>query len=154
MSEELKKAKIYALRVVNFRPRSAKELTNKLKEKNFSDNIIAEVISEFKKKGFLNDAKFSRLWINSRMASKPKGEALLKRELMEKGVTNDVINEVIEEAKSEYSEYEIVKNLADQRMERLRDLDKRTAKRRLFGFLKRRGFNFETIMKVLNEVVP
>jgi SOS response regulatory protein OraA/RecX len=37
-------------------------------------------------------------------------------------------------------------------MASLRGLDKATAKRRLFGYLKRRGFGFETIMKVVNEI--
>ena len=154
MSEEaeLKKARFYALKVINFRPRSVEELTDKLKEKGFSSDTITEVVLEFKKKGLLDDSKFSRLWINSRMASNPKGEIVLKEELKAKGVKEEVIEELIKETKKDYNEYEVVKNLAGQRMQALKDLPKTTAKRRLYGFLQRRGFAFEVIRKVLKEM--
>lgn len=148
---ELKKARFYALKVINFRPRSSKELTNKLQDKGFPQKIISEVLAEFKKNGLVDDKKFSKLWINSRMASKPKGEILLREELRQKGVEDNVIKEAIEDTNKDKGEYEVVKELADARMAALRDLDKKTAKRRLFGYLKRRGFSFETIMRVLKE---
>ena len=59
--------------------------------------------------------------------------------------------ELLEETKKDYNEYEVVKKLADGRMVHLGGLDKITAKRRLFGFLKRRGFSTEIIMKVISE---
>ena len=148
---ELKKARFYALKVINFRPRSIGELKDKLKEKGFPDNITIEVLAEFSKKGLLNDVKFSKLWVNSRLHSNPKGNLALKRELKEKGIEDNIINKVIAESREEKSEYETAKGLADSRMNSMADLDKKTAKRRLFGYLKRRGFDFEVIMKVLDE---
>lgn len=150
---ELKKARFYALKLINFRPRTIEELTDRLKEKGFSALTLTQVVEEFTKKGLLDDAKFSKLWVDSRMASKPKGAMLLKKELQSKGVDEQVIDEVISKATKGSNEYDIVKQLADARMRYLSGLDKITAKRRLFGFLKRRGFSTETVMKVLKEVI-
>jgi len=149
--DELKKAKFYALKAINFRPRSIEELTEKLKNRGFLNETIKHIISEFKDKGLLDDTKFSKLWVNSRMATKPKGAALLKRELKSKGVKRELAEKILEDTKKDYNEYEIVKRLADARMEQLKGLNQMTAKRRLFGFLKRRGFTFDTIMKVLEQ---
>ena len=149
--DELKKAKFYALKAINFRPRSVEELTERLKNRGFMDETIKQVISEFKGKGLLDDMKFSKLWVDDRMASKPKGPALLKRELKSKGVKRELIEKIIEDTKKDYDEYEVVKRLADARMEHLKGLNETTAKRRLFGFLKRRGFAFDIIMKVMEQ---
>ncbi|NQU73155.1 MAG: regulatory protein RecX [Candidatus Omnitrophica bacterium] len=149
--DELKKAKFYALKAINFRPRSTEELTERLKNRGFLGETIKQVISEFTDSGLLDDTKFSRLWVNSRMASNPKGVTLLKRELKSKGMKRELIEKIIEETKKDYNEYEVVKRLADARMGQLKGLNQTTAKRRLFGFLKRRGFTFDTIMKVLEQ---
>lgn len=148
---ELKKAKIYALKVSNFRPRSAEELRQKLCDKGFSQDVIEEVLAEFAKKGILNDAKFAKLWIESRLHSNPKAAFLLRRELSRKGVKDEVIDQAIRESAGEHSEYDTVKTLAESRMAALKGLDAATVKRRLFGYLKRRGFSTEIIMRVIND---
>jgi len=149
---ELKKARFYALKSTDLKPRSIEELREKLNKKGFPDAVITEVLAEFTKKGLLDDSKFSRLWVENRMYSNPKGEPVLRRELKAKGVEEQVIDKAIQAIKKSYNEYDTVKNLADARMASLKGLDKTTARRRLFGYLKRRGFGFETIMKVVNEI--
>lgn len=148
---ELKKAKVYALRVSNLRPRSVEELKEKLRDKGFTQEVIERVISEFAKNGVLNDPKFSKLWVESRLRSNPKGAFLLKRELKEKGVKDEVIDQAIKESAGEHSEYEVVKTLAESRMAALKGLEAAAVKRRLFGYLRRRGFTVETIMRVIKE---
>ena len=148
---ELKKARFYALKSTNLKPCSIEELKEKLSKKGFADAVITEVLSEFTKKGLLDDSKFSRLWVENRMYSNPKGEPVLRQELKAKGVEEQVIDNTIQAIKKTYNEYDMVKNLADARMVSLKGLDKTTAKRRLFGYLKRRGFDFEIIMKVVKE---
>lgn len=150
---ELKRARFCALKIINFRPRSVEELTQKLKEKGFSGEVITQILPEFSKKGLVDDAKFSRLWVSSRMAAKPKGKALLRRELKQKGVADEVISGILKESGEEYDEYEVVRKLADERMRCLAGLDKTTAKRRLFGYLRRRGFSVDMIMRVIKEEV-
>jgi regulatory protein len=78
---ELKKARFYALKSTNLKPRSIEELKEKLSKKGFTGAVITEVLVEFTKKGMLDDSKFSRLWVESRMYSNPKGEPVLRQEL-------------------------------------------------------------------------
>ncbi len=149
---ELKKARFYALKVFNLRPRSTEELREKLLGRGFAQEVIDGVVTEFVKKGFLNDSKFSKLWVESRMTSNPKGAFLLKRELKEKGVKDEIIDQAIKESAGGHNEYEVVKTLAESRMAALKGLNAAAVKRRLFGYLRRRGFAVETIMRVIREL--
>ncbi|MEI8175956.1 MAG: regulatory protein RecX [Candidatus Omnitrophota bacterium] len=148
---EVKKARFYALKVMNFRPRSVLELRDKLADKGFSPATIEAVTTEFGKKGLLDDTKFARVWIDSRMASNPKGESVLRRELKRKGVAEGVTERILADVNKETSEYDTVKRLAHERMNVLRKVDADTGKRRLFSYLKRRGFGSDTIMRVMHE---
>ena len=60
-------------------------------------------------KDLVNDAKFSKLWVESRMSSRPKGHSVLKRELRAKGVKEQIIEQALKESDKEYNEYEVVK---------------------------------------------
>ncbi len=150
---ELKKCRFYALKVIDFRPRSMEEVRTKLEAKGYPADIIEKVTEEFVKKGLIDDYKFAKLWVGSRMASRPKASRVLKKELEEKGIDGQVISKIIDEARANQDDYVVVKQLAEERAVHLKDVDRTAAKRRLFGFLKRRGFETELIMKVIHEVI-
>lgn len=147
-----RKAKDYAHLLLKFRMRSVRELEERLKKKGFDEELICKVVEDFKAKGLLDDAKFAKLWSEERMWLKPKGKKLLRQELKEKGVRELDINRALEDVQTGYNEYEVAKDLALKRANVLRRLDKRTAKRRLYGYLERRGFSYEVINKVVSEV--
>jgi len=77
----------------------------------------------------------------------------IMEELKEKGVADYVIEAALEEKAANYDEYEVAFNMAGERFERLRKLDKRKALKRLYDFLMRRGFKYETVRRVVEEIV-
>lgn len=139
---------------MRFRPRSIKEMAQRLKQKGHRGFIIAQVIKDLEEKKFLDDKTFAKLWVGDRITLKPTGKSLLVKELKAKGVSEKIIDEVLEEYKDAYDEYEIAKALALKRSERLKGLEEDKAVKRLFDFLSRRGFSHNTIWKVLKEVSP
>ena len=143
------KAVGYAYRLLNIRPRSEKELQGRLLKKGFGQAIVSEVVSSLKDKHIIDDLKFSRLWIESRMRTSPKGDILLRKELTQKGVEALTIDEALSE-KSE-NEDSVVATLVQKKIKSLEKLPKPEAKRKLFSFLARRGFSFEAIEEVIRE---
>ena len=143
------KALSYAYRLLGIRPRSEKELKERLFGKRYGSEAIESVISQLKEKGVVDDLKFARAWVESRMRTSPKGNVALKRELGMKGISNPITEEVLSEKKED--EASIVKELAEKKMESLKDLPKEKARKRLFDFLARRGFNFDTIKDAVRE---
>ena len=149
--EVFQKAKADALRLLRFRPRSVKEMAQRLKRKGHRGLIIARVIDELKEKNLLNDKVFAKLWIGSRMSLKPSGKNLIERELKSKGIDDESINTAFNEYEGAFDEYEMASSLARRKLERRKGIEGERAKKKLLDFLSRRGFSYNTIWKIIKE---
>jgi regulatory protein len=139
-----------AIQLLTHRPRSVRELRVRLRQKQFSDEAIDAAIERLSGWGYLNDEDFARFWVENRQANRPRGERLLTQELRLKGIDRETIRETIEA--SEIDEPAVALNLARTKLRSYRDLPPDVAKRRLAGFLTRRGFGYDTIKPVLEEL--
>jgi len=149
--EALHKARADALRLLRFRPRSVKEMAGRLKQKGHRGVIIAHAIDELESKGLLNDKTFARLWIGDRMSLKPAGKSLIVRELRAKGIGEDTIESAFAEYRDLFDESELAGPLARRKISGLKGLEPEKAKKKLFDFLNRRGFSYNTIWKVIKD---
>lgn len=150
--EATKKARSYAFRLLAIRPRSRKELRDRLAKKDFPCQVIDSLIDDFTSRGFLNDEKFAKEWIQSRLNNNPKGFYLLKNELRQQGVSQQEAEQAIEEAKEKVDEKTIALEIAKNKKRRFSGLDKEKAKRRVYDFLNRKGFKTSTIYEVIKEL--
>lgn len=144
-------AKTSVFRYLKYRPRSEREIIEKLRGKDFSEEIIQETVSFFTRIGSLNDAQFACLWTRSRL-NKPFGIRRIKIELRHKGVNDELITDAIDDAARDYEEHETILKLAERQSRKYHHVDKQTARRRLYEYLARRGFNSGAIVKVLNKI--
>ena len=149
----LQNAKRYAFLLLKFRPRSEKEVRERLIRKKFPGNIIEKTVSFLKEKNFLNDRLFAAAWIDYRI-NKPLGLRRLKRELNSKGIDKEIISRCIEEIKKDYSEDAVVEQIAREKLVRLKGIDRRKAKIRTYAYLLRRGFSPYVIIEVMNRIMP
>jgi regulatory protein len=147
--ETLQKARDYAFLLLKFRLRSEREIYARLKKKKFDEEIIKQTVSFLKNKGFIDDSVFAKAWIESRL-KKPLGLRRIRQELNLKGVDKEIIDSQISEVKKDYPEEELVKKIAQERLKKLKGIEPRSAKRRVYTYLLRRGFSPETIINALN----
>ncbi|MEA1926774.1 MAG: regulatory protein RecX [Candidatus Auribacterota bacterium] len=152
-TKEYRKAWESALRLLNYRERSIKELSDRLSEKHYSPGTITAVIKRLKELDLLDDKKFARLWTRSRVHSKPRSAWLISRELREKGISEEVIQEVVEDEYTPEQEEEAAMSLAKKQAMRYRTDEPEKAREKLFAFLSRRGFSSDLIWKCLEEVL-
>ncbi|MFH1778618.1 MAG: regulatory protein RecX [Candidatus Omnitrophota bacterium] len=127
-------------------------MAQRLKQRGHQGFIIAQVIKDLEEKKFLDDKAFAKLWIGDRITLRPSGKNLIIKELKSKGVSEKIIDEALDEFKGAYDEYEIAKVLALKRAERFKGLEEEKAVKRLFDFLSRRGFLYNTIWRILKEI--
>ena len=151
--ENFDKALSYAYRLFKYRPRSRKELQERLKLQSYNTAIIDRVIHEFEQQGLIDDKLFARLWALTRIQRKSSSLTNIKGELLLKGIDSQIIDDTLGRLKKDFNEYEIAKSLATKKLRLLTGVKKLKAKKRLFDYLKRRGFSFDTIYKVLDEVI-
>ena len=148
--ESVQKARDYAFLLLKFRLRSEKELYERLRKKKFDEAVIKEVLVFLKERNFLDDNLFAKTWVESRL-KKPFGLRRLTQELKLKGIDKEIIDNRIEETRKGYSEADIVERLAKARLKKLKNIDPRKAKMRVYGYLLRRGFSPEIVSDAINQ---
>lgn len=149
-NQNLEKARNYAFLLLKFRLRSEHEIYERLKRKKFEEGVIKEVLEFLKEKNFVDDNLFTKAWIESRL-KKTFGLKRLKQELRIKGINKEIIDSQISEIKKNYSESEIVAKIVKERFNKLKDIDPRKARMRVYGYLLRRGFPSEIVLQILNQ---
>jgi len=155
--DEFEKYLNSALRYLSFRPRSEKEVVDKLKEKKAPSEIIDRIVLQLKDHKFLNDEDFARWFIEQRLRFKPKGIRIIKMELKQKGINQEIIDEAIanlssdEESEVPSSDLESARKLVEKKLPKYRDLDKQIIYQKLGSFLARRGFNWDVIKKSIDD---
>jgi len=147
------RARNNAYALLRQRPRSVYEIRNRLKLKGYEDGLIDDIIVSLKQAGELDDEKFARLWVESRMHMNPAGDVVLKHELKGHGVSDNIIEAVLIEKAEKYDEYEIALSMAKDRFERLKKLDRRKATKRIYDLLLRRGFKYDNIRRVVENLI-
>lgn len=148
--DEISRATNQAVRLLAFRPRSRNELETRLRRNGFQASAIAAAIERMVELGYVDDSEFASYWVENRQQHRPRGRRLLAQELRSKGVPKDVAEQAIDEA--EIDEFSQALELARKRAERLRGLDRETWRRRMAGFLQRRGYNWDVVRQVMDEL--
>ena len=155
--------KLYAL-ALNYclmRPHSEKEirdylwkktLNRKLKnhktgkfydKKGVSKLSVEQVLDRLIEKKYINDEKFARFWIENRNQRKGSSIKKLKSELFSKGVSSEIIEQILENSKRNDSE-EIQKIIAKK-------AKKYSDEKKLVAYLARQGFSYDEIKKALSK---
>jgi len=147
------RAKNNAYLLLRVRPRSESEMKRRLAMKGYAGPLIDEIVEGLKKAGDIDDARFAKFWVESRMHRNPVGDIVLKQELKEKGVSEPIIEAALDSKRGTYDEYETAFSMAEERFRRLSKLDRRKVSKRLYDFLIRRGFAYETVRRIIEELV-
>ncbi|BBJ27514.1 regulatory protein RecX [Athalassotoga saccharophila] len=141
--KNLDNARKDAFRLIKIRARSEHELYTRLKEKGYSQEILDQVIDELKKKGFLDDLKFAKLFASDQIELKFKGPKYIEYELKNFGVKEEIIASVIKEiSDSNFKEIFI----------RFKKAHKNDNEDEIFEKLIKRGFDPYTVKKTLREI--
>lgn len=146
----LAKARDYAFLLLKFRLRSRQEIHERLKRKRFSAGIIKETLDFLESKGFIDDNIFAKAWIASRI-TRPLGLRRLKQELKIKGINEAIIDTKIGEIKNNYNEADVVREIAEEKFNKLKGIEPRKAKKRIYDYFMRRGFSPDVVIDIINQ---
>lgn len=156
--EQKKEALEYSYLLLNFRERSEKEMSERLRRKGFSPEIIHAVLEELKEKQIIDDKKFAQNFTESKLkSSKMIGEQRIQQELYKKGIKNETAKAMLQKIKDEnpetvLSEDERAYQSLLKRKTQIKEIDPRTLKRRLYGYLLRKGFSYDSVEKALHRL--
>jgi regulatory protein len=74
-------------------------------------------------------------------------------ELMKSGVKGEVAKQALDDVYDSHDTLAVARQLAQKQAPPLRKLDPQVARRRLTGMLLRRGFDYEDVRPVIDEVL-
>ncbi len=150
--ESNNKARDRALRLLGNRIHSRKELTLKLKQKGFKPAQIEGTLKYLEEQGYLDDEEFAVQLVKTRKERNPKGSVFVRRELLQKGVDEDIVEKVIAEHYPLCDEIEIARRVVAKKIKGFRNLSFWEKQNKLKQFLSGRGFQFEVIEEVLDDI--
>ncbi|MEN3013686.1 MAG: RecX family transcriptional regulator [Endomicrobiia bacterium] len=142
--DDFQKAYEYSCRLLKIRDRSENEVTKKLLDKGFKENIVLQVIEKLKKNLYLDDKRFAVNYIEKNLY-KPKSIDLIIYELKE-----------IFEIKKEYLSEIDVSFYKKLQMEFLKKFVKNKFKnfdqQKVIRFLLNRGFDLSDIEIIISNI--
>ena len=134
-----------ALDLLLYRTRTEKELKDKLLERGYSDEECEEALDYVRHYGYVDDDDYARRYISAH--GREKGAAAIRRELREKGIQEDTLEEVLYDLPDEE---EVLEEMLIKKAGEPHSLDEKEF-RRLYGFFMRKGFTSGKIIQALKE---
>ncbi len=150
-AEEMMRAKKYALEMLQEEIYSKSQMSRHLEKEGFRDETVETIVTELIQTGHIRDRQFAEKWIQRRIKSNPRGRKLLKQELIEKGVDRKTAEQVINEVNAEV-EAKLALQIAEKQAKKYKHLTNQAAQRRLYGYLARRGYDSDLILKIIQQV--
>jgi regulatory protein len=159
LEQESQFGKLYgrALEYCLMRVRSAREVNDYLYRKTrskldktgkiqpgVSTEITKRVFDRLVEKGYIDDERFARYWVENRSVSRGVSRRKLSAELHKKGVASELINQVL--AETDRTDNEEIQKIIAKKRSRYPDDDK------LIAYLARQGFSYDDIRQALSTV--
>ena len=143
-----------ALNMLAFRARSASELSRALVRKGADREHVAIAIARLVEQGFVDDASFAKGFARAKVVGASFSKRRVQQELQRKGVARDVATRAIGEVFEDEAidSRALVEAAARRKLRTLKDLDPAVRRRRLYGFLARRGFDTGEIQQVMQTL--
>jgi len=148
--DEQQSAYSRALHFLSFRARSHQEVRTYLERKGYATEVIEAVLAQLEEDGFLDDARFSREWVENRTTFRPRSQSMLGWELKHKGVSPEAIETALAEA--DLDDANLALEAAQRALGRYADLPWEDFARKLGAYLQRRGFSAQVIWATIRQL--
>lgn len=138
-----------AFRLLAYRPRSRKEIDRHLQKRGVDTASRDAVLMRLETNELVDDEAFAKYWVENRERFAPRSHRALGHELRAKGVSMDIIRQVLEDV----DEYESAYRAAEARIRKQGSLDGSASSDGLQKYLGRRGFSYGVVRTAVNRLI-
>ncbi len=150
---EYREAKSAAIRLLAHTARTRGYLEQRLRGKGLAAEAVEEALGDLQSAGYVNDEQYARDRIDALLRKSKRGPLALTHKLVQEHVDGDLAERIVHETLRDEDLSAWAREVAVERSRRLRDLDVETARRRLYDYLKRRGFSSGHCMSAVEETI-
>ncbi len=152
-ADEEMKARARAWRYVARRPRTREEVARMLGRAEYAPDVIEDVLHYFEEQGELDDAAYAEQYARERFRLKGHGPMRIRQDLRKKGVSSSAIEAALDALVSSVDLASKAREHAEKRWPRVaREEDALRRKKKLTDYLRRRGFSFDVIRPIVEEL--
>ena len=134
-----------AYRYLSRRAHSCQELQLKLSNKGYAKDLIQHIISDFLRRGYLNDHDFARSFIIEEINLKKSGPILIRNKLLKKGISLNTCDDLISSLYDFQDQIDNCAFLAGKKYKQGTGDDDQKKKKILINYLRRKGYIWEHI---------
>ena len=147
-AEQRQNAMNRALQYLSYRPRSEYEVKTRLKRYGYEDDMVTATLERLRSLGYVDDTAFTMFWIENRSSFSPRSTRLISQELKQKGIDTGTITEIISSIDDETEAYKAGQSKSSS----LTTVDKNQFRKKLGASLRRRGFDYDVISRVVSRL--
>lgn len=142
-----KRATLRAMHILERTDKTEAQLRKKLEESEYPKEAVESAIAYVTSYGYLDDRRYAKHYIEWKKQG--KGKARLKMELVQKGISREIIEEVLES--TDFGETrEMIRQIILKKRKTNIPMNEKE-KQKLYGFLMRKGFPSSDILAVMRE---
>ncbi len=149
MKDSHAKIKKYALKLISYKSRSEKELKDRLKRKGICESVVSSTLEYLKELGLVNDFYLAQVLKEEALTRKLLSQNGAKKFVLNRGIPKDIVDIIFDT--DEQIDTDNARKIVDKKLKILKSQPPHIIKRRLYHLLLRKGYSYETIMKVLKE---
>jgi regulatory protein len=143
-----------ALEALSRRSRSTAELRRWLIDRKYEAADVDDVIERLSASGLLDDAKYAEQFARNRLLYRKLSKRRVLGELTRRGIARELAAAAVAQVMEDegLTDEDGIQAVAARKWRTLAKLDPRVAKRRLMGFLARRGYDGDAVRRALEGV--
>jgi regulatory protein len=137
-----------AFQFLSVRPRSQSEMMQRLTRRGYAETEIEETVVKLKSLNLLDDTAFAEYWKENRASFRPRSQRMVSLELRRKGIESEVVKAAVSGIDETANAYQA----AITKARSIPVADYQIFRKRLSGFLQRRGFGYGVIKTTVKQV--
>lgn len=145
-------AKQTALNFVSYKPRTEYQVVVKLHKEKFTNEEINTAVEFLKEFGYLDDSLYAQRYVLYAKTQKKSSKRKIEMGLTKRGISKDIISNVLKEAFSEDEELDNAMKIARKKYDALLARNVQKPEQKLINYLLGKGFSFEIIKKVIEKL--
>ncbi|WP_311525977.1 regulatory protein RecX [uncultured Parvimonas sp.] len=150
---DIERAKSRAINYISGKLKTKYEVRLKLRENEFSNEVIDEVLEILENEEYLNDRLYCEIFIEDKKRLNGYGKNKIKSLLIQKGVSKSIFEDFLDNFEYE-DEFDNAVKMGIKKLNLLaNEEDKFKKKQKIINYLAYRGFSFDVINDVLKEIL-
>ena len=142
-----------AVKLLAAKPRSVRELRDRLLEKLWTnDEIVDAVVEKLKEYKYLDDEQYARDLAVSKLRQKPQGKRRLQQMMSQKKLDKETVDAAIAEAFERMPEDELIDLAIAKRLRLKGNPEAREDVKKFYDHLLRQGFGYDMIREKMASV--